>query len=173
MIVVCTNAAVLRLRTTLQPRGPAAAIVLTDEQVATIAGTAKTPPVRVTVNGNTFAGRVGRMGGESLVGLSRAVRDAAGVQAGDDVDVTIVLDEGPRPIDLPEELTTALAGNDDARAAFDDLAPSRRKELARRIAEAKRPETRQRRLAEVMESLHAAALPRGAAPSGAAVPPLA
>ena len=144
---------VLCLRTTLQRRGPAAAIVLSDEQVASIAGTAKTPPVRVTVDGYAFPGRVGRMAGESLIGLNRAVREAAGVEAGDEVDVQIILDQDPRPIDVPPALAAALAADDGARSAFEALAPSRRKELARRVADAKRPETRDRRLAEALTTL--------------------
>ncbi len=77
----------LRLRTTLHPRGPAAPILLTDEQVAQLAGGPKTPTVAVTVNGAyTFAGRVGGMGGENLLGFTKAVRAAAGVEAGDTID---------------------------------------------------------------------------------------
>ena len=58
----------LHLTTTLEARGPAAAILLTEDQVATIAGGPKTPAVKVTVNGSyTFDGRVGRMGGEILL----------------------------------------------------------------------------------------------------------
>ncbi|MCW2528692.1 MAG: hypothetical protein JWM76_3552, partial [Pseudonocardiales bacterium] len=51
--------------TTLQPRGPAAAVILTDDQVGALGG-GKTPAVQVTVNDTTFAGRIGRMGGENL-----------------------------------------------------------------------------------------------------------
>ncbi len=65
----------LRLRTTLQRRGPAAAIVLSDEQVAALGGGAKTFAVSVTVgSAEPFAGRVARMGGENLIGLNKAVR---------------------------------------------------------------------------------------------------
>jgi hypothetical protein len=150
---VCIEPPVLRFRTTIMGRGTAAAIVLSEEQVASIAGSAKTPPVSVTLNGRTFAGRVGRMGGESLVGLNRAVRQEVGVEAGDVVDVEIVVDLGARPIDMPTALTEALAADPDARARFDALAPSRRKEIARRISEAKRPDTAARRLGETLDEL--------------------
>ncbi|MBI1376717.1 MAG: DUF1905 domain-containing protein [Frankiales bacterium] len=143
----------LRLRTTLHPRGPAAAIVLTDEQVAQVGGGAKAFPVRVTVAGHSFEGRVARMGGENLVGLNAAVRKAAGVSPGDEVDVVIVADAAPRTVEIPPALQAALDSDAAARAAFDGLAYSHRKEFARWVAEAKRDETRDRRVAETLTML--------------------
>ena len=143
----------LRFTASLQPRGPAAAIVLTDDQVAALAGGAKTPPVKVTVNGTyTFDGRVGRMGGENLLGFNKAVRAAAGVEAGDTVDVIIVADIAERAVAIPEDLTIALtdAGVSDMFVA---LAPSHRKEYVRWITEAKRPETRSKRIAETVAKI--------------------
>lgn len=140
----------LTLRTVLVPRGPAAGVILTDEQVQALGGTAKTPPVRVTVNGHTFRGRIGRMKGENLIGFSKAVRAECGVESGDEVTVEVALDEAPRTVDVPPELAAALEGDSDARAAFDALSYTDRKELARGVAEAKRPETRQRRIEAVL-----------------------
>ena len=144
----------LRLRAVLEPRGPAAALVLSDEQVRALAGDARTPPVRVTVNGHTFRGRVGRRGGQALVGFSRAQRAACGVEPGDRVDAELVFDDAPREVDLPPALAAALADDPIARSAFDALAFTHRKELARGIAEAKRPETRERRLIDALARLH-------------------
>jgi hypothetical protein len=144
----------VRIRATLEPRGPAAAVLLTDEQVERIAGGAKTPPVRVTVNGHTFTGRIGRMGGESLLGFNRAVREAAGVDAGQELELEIVLDSAPREIDLPPELTVALAADATAREAFDALSYTHRKEFARWVGDAKRTETRERRASETIRMLH-------------------
>jgi len=143
----------MRITTTLQPRGPAAAVVLTDEQVQTLGAATKTPPVSVTVNGHTFAGRVGRMGGENLIGFSKAVREACGVKAGDEVEVEIVLDEGPREVELPPALASALDAEPELRARYESLAYTHRKELARSVSEAKREETRERRLAEALSRL--------------------
>jgi hypothetical protein len=139
----------LTLTVTLQPRGPAAAVVLTDEQVQAISGGPKTPPVTVTVNGHTFRGRIGRMNGENLVGFNKANRDAAGVAPGDKVKVSIALDEGERGVDVPEDLAAALA-KAKATETFAKLAPSHRKEYVRWITEAKRPETRAKRIAEAV-----------------------
>lgn len=139
----------LTMTVTLQPRGPAAAIVLTDEQVQLLGGGPKTPPVSVTVNGYTFAGRVGRMNGENLVGLAKAVRQAAGVEAGDTVEVHLVLDDGDRRVAVPDDLAEALA-EAGATEAFEALAPSHRKEYVRWVTEAKKPETRARRVADAV-----------------------
>lgn len=73
----------VRLTTTLESRGPAAAIVLDDEQVANVGEGAKRFPVVATVNGYTWRTTVTRMRGEFLLGLNRAVREEApqGVRA--------------------------------------------------------------------------------------------
>lgn len=142
----------IRLTVELQKRGPAAAIVLTDEQVAAL-GSTKTPPVRFTINGQTVEGRVGRMGDENLLGLNKAVRTRLGVEAGDTVDVLVEPDAAPREVTLPDDLAAALDGEPLLRAAFDALAPSRRKEHARSVADAKKPETRERRIAAVLDAV--------------------
>ena len=153
---VCLQPDALQLRTTLHARGPAAAIILDDEQVAAVGRGAKTPPVLVTVNGHTFRGRIGSMGGESLIGFNRGVREQCGVQAGDEIDVVIALDDRPRKVELPAPLAEALAADGAARAAFEALSYTNRKEMARAIASAKKPETREKRLAAVLERLRAA-----------------
>jgi hypothetical protein len=141
----------LTLTTTLQSRGPAAAIVLTDEQVAGLGG-GKAFPVRVTVGTVTVEGRVARMGGENLVGLSRERRAALGVEAGDTVEVVLALDTAARTVEVPPDLAGALS-DAGVREAFDRLAPSHRKEHVRSVTEAKRPETRARRVAGVVAAL--------------------
>ena len=146
---------VIRFRAQLQPRGPAAAIVLDDAQVATVGEGAKRFPVKATVNGYTWRTSVARMGGEFLLGLNREVREGAGVQASDEVEVTIELDAAPRDVEVPEALAAALATDPHARAAFERMAFTHRKEYARWIAEAKREETRQRRVHQALEMIRA------------------
>ncbi len=141
----------LRLTTTLESRGPAAAIVLTDEQVAALGG-GRAFPVRITVGAVTVEGRVARMGGENLVGLSRERRATLGVEAGDTVEVVLALDTAERAVEVPPDLAGALS-DAGLRGAFDRLAPSHRKEHVRSVTEAKRPETRARRVAAVVDAL--------------------
>lgn len=143
----------VRIRSVLQARGPAAALILDDAQLEAIGAGRKTPPVRVTVNGHTFTGRIGRMRGETLLGFNKAVREACGVSAGEEIEALVVLDDAPPQIDVPAPLAAALDGDPAARAAFDTLAPSHRKEFARWVGEAKRDETRERRIAETLRML--------------------
>lgn len=143
----------LELTTQLHKRGPAAAIVLTDEQVATIGEGAKRFPVVLTMKGHTFRLSVGRMGGENLLGLRRDVREAAGVEAGDRVDAVIELDAAERTVDVPDALATALDADPDVRARFDALAFTHRKEFARWVTEAKQEATRERRVAQAVQMI--------------------
>jgi hypothetical protein len=129
-------------------------VVLDDEQVQTVGEGAKRFPVRATVNGYTWQTSVARMGGEFLVGLNRDVRAGAGAEAGDTVEVTLELDTAPREVEVPEALARALAADAAAKAAFEALAFTHRKEFARWIDEAKREETRERRVAQAIQMLH-------------------
>lgn len=141
----------LTVRTTLAARGPAAALVLTDDQVAEL-GTAKAAPVTVTIAGRTARLRLARMGGENLIGMSKAVRAQLEVQAGDQVEATIAADQAERTVDVPTELAEALAAAG-LTEAFAGWSYSRRKEAARSVAEAKAAETKARRVAKVLDQL--------------------
>jgi Bacteriocin-protection, YdeI or OmpD-Associated/Domain of unknown function (DUF1905) len=141
--------------TRLQPRGPAAAVVLDEKQVDTVGEGAKRFPVTATVNGYTWRTSVARMGGECLVGLSRAVRQAAGVEAGDQVEVILELDTAPRDVEVPAALAAGLAADPQAKAIFEAMAFTHRKEYARWVAEAKREETRQHRVEQAVEMIRA------------------
>jgi hypothetical protein len=143
----------IRFKATLVPRGPAAAVLLDPEQVDAVGEGAQRFPVVATVNGYSWGTSVARMRGEFLVGLNRAVRREAGVEAGDTVDVELALDTAPREVEVPEALSNALAQDSEARAAFDRLAYTHRKEYARWIDEAKRDETRERRVTQALEML--------------------
>ena len=145
----------IRLKTTLQKRGPAAAVVLDDEQAREIGEGAKRFPVAATINGYTWRTTVVRMGGEFLLGMNKEVRAGAGAEAGDTVDVAIELDAAPREVEIPEALASALANAPEAMTAFEALSFTRRKEYARAVEDAKKPETRDRRVAQTIEKLRA------------------
>ncbi|MGI8846356.1 MAG: DUF1905 domain-containing protein, partial [Thermoleophilaceae bacterium] len=100
----------LRFETTLQPRGPAAAIVLSEDQVAAIGDGAKAFPVVASIGEHTVRGRVTRMRNEFLLGFSRATREAAGVEIGAALTIEIALDDAPREVDVPPALAAALSG---------------------------------------------------------------
>jgi Bacteriocin-protection, YdeI or OmpD-Associated/Domain of unknown function (DUF1905) len=145
----------LTAQVTLVARGPAAAVILDDEQVATVGEGARRFPVVATANGYTWRTTVTRMHGEFMLGLNREVREGSGAQAGDTVELELRLDSEPREVEVPEALLEALAGDPAAKAAFDGMAFTHRKEYARWIAEAKRDETRDRRVSQALEMLRA------------------
>jgi bifunctional DNA-binding transcriptional regulator/antitoxin component of YhaV-PrlF toxin-antitoxin module len=112
-------------------------------------------PVRGTVNGTGFRTTVAVYGGVYMIGFNKDLRERAGITIGDEVEVTIELDDQPRTVDVPPALAAALADNREAGVAFDDLSYSHRREYAQWVAEAKREETRERRVAKAVEMLRA------------------
>ena len=74
-------------------------------------------------------------------------------QAGDSIHVRLELDSAPRLVALPEDVAALVEENPGAAATWESLSPSRRKEFATWIEEAKRPETRQRRVQETVARL--------------------
>ncbi|MBU4187565.1 MAG: YdeI/OmpD-associated family protein [Propionicimonas sp.] len=144
---------VLRLTLTLEPRGPAGAFVLTDEQVAALGGGAKAFPVAVSVAGNVLSLRLARMGGENLIGLNKAVRAEAGLELGQTVAVELAADTVVRTVEVPADLAAALAADAVAAAGFEKLAYSHRKEYVRWVTEAKREQTRTERIAKTVEQV--------------------
>jgi hypothetical protein len=144
---------ILTVTLTLEPRGPAAAFLLSDEQVAAVGGGPKVFPVRVTLNGVTLRLRLARMGGENMIGLARAAREQAGVSIGSAYQVDIVADAEARTVEVPDDLAVALADDVKARETFDALATTHRKEFVRWVNEAKRDTTRAQRIARTVEML--------------------
>src|SRR6516162_7560885 len=121
----------IQFRAPLQPRGPAAAVVLDDAQVAAVGEGAKRFPVVATVNGYTWRTSVVRMGGEFLLGLNKEVRLGAGVDAGTPVDVTLEIDAAPREVEVPEDLAAALEREAGARKNFEAMPFTHQKEYVR------------------------------------------
>jgi Bacteriocin-protection, YdeI or OmpD-Associated/Domain of unknown function (DUF1905) len=109
------------------------------------------PPVKVTIRGHTWRTTPGVYGGVAHIGLNREVRAATGVDAGDRVAVALELDTEPRTVRVPADLRKALAAEPPAKAAFAALSFTHRREYVEWIEEAKRPETRARRIAGTVE----------------------
>jgi bifunctional DNA-binding transcriptional regulator/antitoxin component of YhaV-PrlF toxin-antitoxin module len=113
------------------------------------------PAVAGTLNGTPFRGRLSVYGGKTYLGLNKAVREAAGLEVGDAVEVVIHRDEAPRQVEIPPELLIAFGRDSAAKTAFDAMAFTHRREYARWVAEAKKEETRERRAAKALEMLRA------------------
>jgi hypothetical protein len=122
------------------------------EAVAAL-GKGKRLPVKVSLNGYMYRSTIAVFGGETMLPLSAENRDAAGVKAGDKVEITLELDTEPRTVVVPDDLAAALSRKPNAQAEFDALSYSARKEHVRQVESAKAPETRARRIAKIVAEL--------------------
>ena len=117
-------------------------------------GSGKRPAVRVTLNGYTYPSTVAVMGGQFMLPVSAEVRAHAGVAAGDEVEVEINLDTAPREVTVPSDFGEALAHDETAQQFFEGLSYSNKRRVVLSIEGAKTPETRQRRIATAVSTLH-------------------
>jgi hypothetical protein len=143
----------MEFRSTVVLGGKTATGIPVPADVVESLGSGKRPPVVVTIGGYSYRTTVAPYSGEFWIPLAAEHRAAAGVAAGEDVVVGIDLDAAPREVALPDDLAAAM--DDDARSAFDGLAPSHRKEWVRWVEEAKKAETRTARIAKTVEGLKA------------------
>lgn len=109
------------------------------------------PPVLVTIRDHTWRTTPGVYDRVGYVVVNRGVKAATGVDAGDRVRVAMELDTKPRTVRVPRDLATALAEDEDAKAAFEKLSFTHKREYVEWIEEAKRPETRARRIAGTVD----------------------
>ena len=143
----------MKFKATVLLGGKTATGIEVPESVVAKLGESKRPAVSVTIGKYTYRTTVGRMNGKFMIPLSAEHRTAAGVAAGDEVNVTIALDTAPREVEVPADLAKALKAHAGLRKTFDALAYSHRKEWVRSIEDAKTPETRARRIAKAIDSL--------------------
>jgi hypothetical protein len=122
-------------------------------EVVDALGSGKRPAVRVTIGPHTYRSTVAPRGGVFLIPLSAENRAAAGVAAGDEVEVSVELDTEPREVAVPADLAAALADDGVARSAFDRLPYSHRLRHVLAVEGAKAPETRRRRVEKALDML--------------------
>jgi len=113
------------------------------------------PPVRVTIRGHEWRTTPGVYGGVGHIVVNRSVKAATGADAGERVEVAMELDSKPRTVAVPEDLVEAFARDEAARKAFAHLSFTHRREYTEWIEEARRPETRARRVAATVERVRA------------------
>ena len=109
------------------------------------------PPVEVTIRDYTWRTTPGVYDGVGHIVVNRKVKAATGVDAGDRVRVVMALDTEPRTVVVPADLREALAADPVAKTAFAKLSYSHQREYVEWIEEAKRPDTRTRRIAATVE----------------------
>ena len=143
----------MRFRTRLELGGRTATGIEVPAQVVEALGGGKKPAVTVTLNGSTYRSSIGVRDGRYLVPVSAERRAAAGVQAGDEVDVELALDTAPREVEVPPALAEALAASPAAAEAFARLSYSGQLRHALAVDGGKTDETRARRVAAVLAAL--------------------
>ena len=144
-----------RFRTKILQSGVTATGIVIPDAVVAALGAGRKPPVRVTLGGYTYRSTIATVSGAFMVSVSADVRAAAGVAGGDEVDVTIDLDTAPREVSLPPDFDAALEREPGAKRFYEGLSYRLRKLHADTIAGARTPETRERRLAKVLELMRA------------------
>ena len=113
------------------------------------------PAVQMTFCGETYPNRVMVYGGKYLLGIWKAVLAKHGLADGKKLEVTIEREAAPRKIAPPPELAAALKKHAKARAGWAASSYTHQREWAQAIADAKRPETRAKRVAEAIAALAA------------------
>jgi hypothetical protein len=143
----------MRFSTTVELHGKTATGMAVPPEVVDSLGGGKKPAVSVTVGGHTYRSSIASMGGRFLIPLSAERRSAAGVAAGDEVEVDVELDIQPREVEVPADLAAALDAEPVARARFEALSYSNQLRHALAVGGAKTEATRQRRVAAAVATL--------------------
>ena len=137
--------------TTVIGHGNHAALEIPDEVLGEL-GTNKRAPLKITINGYTYQSTATGVEGKCMVVFPEKDRAGAKAKAGDEIIVTLTLDDGYREVDLHPELIEALT-KANKQENFDALTYSKRKEFARQVNEAKADETRAKRIEKVLQNL--------------------
>jgi Bacteriocin-protection, YdeI or OmpD-Associated/Domain of unknown function (DUF1905) len=143
----------MRFRAELVLAGKTATGVTVPPEVVEALGAGRQPPVQVTIGAHTYRSTVFARGSEFKLPVSAENRTLAGVEAGETVEVELRLDTGPRALEAPPDLDAALAPYPDARRWFDGLTASQQSTFVDPIVQAKKPETRQARVAKAVAAL--------------------
>jgi hypothetical protein len=142
----------MRFTATLELAGKTATGLEVPPEVIEALGGGKRPAVVVTIGRHSWRTTVMPYSGRVLLGVSAENRAAAGVQAGDVLDVHIEIDTAPREVDVPGDLAQAIAAAG-LQERWDKLSYTHRKEHVRAVEEAKKTETRERRIAKALAML--------------------
>ncbi|MDX1407545.1 MAG: YdeI/OmpD-associated family protein [Saprospiraceae bacterium] len=111
-------------------------------------------PVEVTFDDVPYRGSLVKMGTDChIIGLTREVREKVGKTFGDQVHVVLRQDTAPRVVEVPPVVKRHLARHPAARKVFEKLSYTHQREYVKWITEAKRDETRDRRLNKMIEML--------------------
>ncbi|MFI7544333.1 YdeI/OmpD-associated family protein [Actinoplanes sp. NPDC049599] len=138
----------MRFHAELRATGGNTTGFLVDNKLVAELGGGGRPKVVVTINGVTWRSSIARMGGEHWLGVSAERRAAAGIAAGDQLDVQVELDTAVREVETPADLAAALAAEPAAQAFWDGLSYSAKSWHVLQVTGARTAETRTRRVAK-------------------------
>jgi hypothetical protein len=110
-------------------------------------------PIKGTINGFPFRSALMNMGEGHMMVVNAQLRSDAQCKAGDTVTVLLAVDEDERTVEVPGYLKKIIAGDSQARKFWPKLSFTHQKEYVREIGDAKKPETRKKRIAAMMETL--------------------
>jgi len=110
-------------------------------------------PVTVALASHAYRTTIAPMAGSFWIPLSAENRAAAGLSAGDELDVDLEVDDQPRTVEVPADLADALGAAPGARQAFDVLSYSNQRRIVLGVDGAKTDATRQRRIAAAVADL--------------------
>jgi bifunctional DNA-binding transcriptional regulator/antitoxin component of YhaV-PrlF toxin-antitoxin module len=145
-----------RFRAKLEPVPHGGQFVVVPARIASSAGLKYADRVRGTVNGAGYRSSLMKYSGVFHMGVHKATLAAAGVKSGARVEITIELDDEPLPTDVvPSDLEQAIAAHAGTCAAWAKLSPAHKREHVKQVIEAKKPETRARRIAVTVAALRA------------------
>ena len=113
---------------------------------------AKRVPVKIRINGAEHLSTIIKMGGRYIIGVPKIFRAAAQIKAGETITVEIEKDTEKRTVEIPADLTEALAAND-LTEVFANLSYTHRKEYVNAVSDSKKPETRTRRIEKTVGQL--------------------
>jgi hypothetical protein len=137
------------------PRGRGGCLVQVPREVALKLGLKGMPKVQSVIAGQPYRGSLMPMGdGTYCLGVLRSIQEAAGVGFGDMVSIELELDTAPRVVEPPADLAGLLAKDKKLAAGWEKLSFTNKKEMALSLDGAKKPETRERRLAAAIEKLN-------------------
>ena len=116
-------------------------------------GTRGSVPVKSTLNGAAYSGSLMNCGMTNhTLGVLKGIREQIGKGPGDSIDVVVWKDDEVRTVEIPAAFK-ALLKKEGLLAGFEKLSYTHRKEYCRWIAEAKKEQTRQNRIAKAIAML--------------------
>jgi bifunctional DNA-binding transcriptional regulator/antitoxin component of YhaV-PrlF toxin-antitoxin module len=113
----------------------------------------KRVPVCGNINGAAFRSTLVRMAGKYVMVVPKKLREAANVKSGEIVSIEMKRDYAPRIVEPPADLAKALKENSPAKKVWEKLSFTHKKEFALAIEDAKKPETRTRRVQKTIDEL--------------------